>query len=59
MTIKDAKKLKAGDKVIVKQYTEHFTVAKIDGSLSNDKQVYFWTDTGELFGHKEVEKIVR
>lgn len=59
MIIKDARKLKSGDKVIVKQYSQQFIIEKINHDLSNDRRLVFMTSTGRLFSHKDIDKVIK
>ena len=56
MILKEAKKLKVGDKFIVKGYPQTFVIESIDSS--NPKRMRIWTDSGRLFCHKDIEKVV-
>ncbi len=56
MILKEAKTLKVGDKFIVKGYPQIFIIKLIDDT--NPKRMRIWTDSGRLFCHKDIEKVL-
>lgn len=58
MTIKEAKKIKVGSKIIVENDRRIHTVESFETNLCTEKKIYVWTDRGGLYNHKKIEKIV-
>ena len=57
MKLLDAKKLKIGDIVILKDYTEEYEITDIDKSLTTKTKLYFWS-FNKIFNHKQIENVI-
>jgi hypothetical protein len=58
MKLSEARNIKIGDKVVLKQFVGEYEITNIDKSRTTEKVICFWS-YNRTFNHKDIEKIVK